>query len=79
MCVCKLQPPTTSKNKGRKERIVPIGAVAKESLINYLNCRSALLKRKKGNPNELFLNNHGKAMTRQGFFKILKKIANLKK
>ena len=53
--------------KGRKERIVPIGAVAKESLINYLNCRNALLKRKKGNPNELFLNNHGLAITRNGF------------
>lgn len=59
--------------KGSKERIIPIGDYAKEALINYLNIRNNLLKKE---PCDfLFLNNHGKGMTRQGFFKIIKKIA----
>lgn len=59
--------------KGSKERIIPIGDYAKNALISYLNIRSELLK--KDPCDLLFLNNHGKGMTRQGFFKILKKIA----
>ena len=60
--------------KGNKERIVPIGEIAKEYLINYLNCRNALLKRKNGNPTILFLNNHGKPITRNGFNFLLNNI-----
>ncbi len=60
--------------KGSKERIIPIGDYAlyflKEYLIKY---RSGMLKKEYND--YLFLNNHGKQMTRQGFFKILKKIA----
>ena len=60
--------------KGNKERIVPIGEVALKYLEIYLtNYRDALKKRYLCD--KLFLNNHGNAMTRQGFFKILKKIA----
>ena len=60
--------------KGSKERIVPIGEYAKEYLEKYIyEYRSSMLK--KENSEYLFLNNHGKKMTRQGFFKILKKIA----
>ena len=59
--------------KGSKERIIPIGDYAKNALINYLSIRGELLK--KVSCDLLFLNNHGKGMTRQGFFKILKKIA----
>ena len=60
--------------KGSKERIIPINDYANESLNNYiLYHRFNLFK--KGENNYLFLNNHGTKMTRQGFFKILKKIA----
>jgi integrase/recombinase XerD len=56
--------------KGRKERIVPVNPTAGEWTIRYIGRgRSFLLK----NPLErtLFLNARGKAMSRQGFFKIL--------
>lgn len=60
--------------KGSKERIVPIGDIAREYLSKYINeYRDSM---KKGYYTEkIFLNNHGKEMTRQGFFKIIKKIA----
>jgi len=63
--------------KGSKERIVPIGEIALEYLNIYLtNYRDSL---KKGYYTEnIFLNNHGKEMTRQGFFLIIKKIAKEK-
>lgn len=60
--------------KGSKERIIPIGEVALYYLKLYMiDYRSSLLKGK--NTDALFLNNHGTGMTRQGFFKILKKLA----
>lgn len=60
--------------KGSKERIIPIGDYALNALKNYIyEYRDTLLKK---NLNDyLFLNNHGKQMTRQGFFKIIKKLA----
>ncbi len=60
--------------KGSKERIVPIGEYAKEYLIAYLQNRNSLIKRKNGNPEELFLNNHGKPITRNGFNFLLNNI-----
>ena len=60
--------------KGSKERIVPLNDYATEALSNYiLYHRRSLFKH--GENNYLFLNNHGEKMTRQGFFKLLKKIA----
>lgn len=60
--------------KGSKERIIPIGDYALNSLSIYLNeYRAKLLKNI--SCDYLFLNNHGKKMTRQGCFKIIKKIA----
>ena len=60
--------------KGNKERIVPIGDIAIKYLEIYLNnYRDSLTKKKICN--KLFLNNHGNAITRQGFLKILKTIA----
>ncbi|MBT3922965.1 MAG: site-specific tyrosine recombinase XerD [Nitrospina sp.] len=57
--------------KGSKERIVPIGMVARRSLEDYLlNSRPFLAKGQK--VEELFLTRRAKAMTRQGFWKILK-------
>ncbi len=63
--------------KGSKERIIPIGDYAKEYLEKYIyEYRSSMLKKES---NEyIFLNNHGKQMTRQGFFKIIKKLAKEK-
>ena len=57
--------------KGSKERIIPINDVAINALNNYLeNYRPSMLK---GDINNyLFLNNHGKQMTRQGVFKMIK-------
>lgn len=63
--------------KGSKERIVPLNDYATETLNNYiLYYRPKLFKQKENN--YLFLNNHGNQMTRQGFFKTLKKIAKEK-
>ncbi|MDD7151582.1 MAG: tyrosine recombinase XerD [Clostridium sp.] len=60
--------------KGSKERIVPIGEYSSKYLSIYINeYRDSM---KKGYYTEkIFLNNHGKEMTRQGFFKIVKRIA----
>ena len=61
--------------KGSKERIIPIGDYALSALKIYINdYRSSLFKREVHD--YLFLNNHGKPMTRQGFFKIIKKLAS---
>ena len=61
--------------KGSKERFVPIGDYAIKYLKLYLDNRSELVKT---NTNKLFLNNHGKPISRQGFFKILKKLLHEK-
>ena len=59
--------------KGSKERIIPIGDYATIALYKYISeYRNSLIKF----PTDiLFLNNHGKKMSRSGFFKIIKKIA----
>lgn len=61
--------------KGGKERIIPIGDVALKYIKIYIEEHRDNLK-KKYLCDKLFLNNHGKEMTRQGFLKILKTIAN---
>lgn len=67
--------------KGSKERIVPISDVAIKYLKIYVkDYRNALVKNEQNN--YLYLNNHGKKMTRQGVFKMIKKITmekNIKK
>lgn len=60
--------------KGNKERIIPISDYALYYVEKYINeYRGSMLK--KGVNNYVFINNHGNAMTRQGFFKIIKKLA----
>ena len=61
-----------ARGKGSKERIVPMGEAAIEAVQNYtLGSRPRLLK---GRMSEiLFVSNRGTAMTRQGFWKLLKK------
>ena len=60
--------------KGNKERIVPIGSTACKYLKLYLE-EYRLSLTKNTICDNLFLNNHGKKLTRQGFFKNLKTIA----
>lgn len=64
--------------KGSKERIVPIGELAVDYLKIYIyEYRDSM---KKGYYTEnVFLNNHGKKISRQGFFLIIKEIAKEKK
>ena len=62
------------RGKGMKERIVPVGSVAVKCVNEYLhNSRQKMLKRKE--EKALFLNHHGRRLTRQGLWKILKKYA----
>lgn len=64
--------------KGNKERMVPFGDVCKSYLEIYINnYRSSLLK--KYVTDSLFLNNHGKKMTRQGFELIVNEITKKQK
>lgn len=60
--------------KGNKERIVPLGEYAKDYLIKYLDVRHELIKKKNGYYEELFLNNHGKPITRNGFNFLLNRL-----
>lgn len=57
--------------KGQKERIIPIGDQAIHWLERYLNeVRPQLLKKQRNN--YLFLNHHGRKLSRQGIWKNLK-------
>lgn len=62
------------RGKAGKERIVPMGSLAVRSCREYLeHGRPRLVK----DPGEdaLFVNHHGRRLTRQGFWKIVKKYA----
>lgn len=61
--------------KGNKERIIPIGDIATNILARYLSDGRPKLQSSTYTTKTLFLNHHGKGMTRQGFWKILKKLA----
>lgn len=60
--------------KGAKERIIPLGSVALKVLHDYSNRSRRKLLRKEDEVS-LFLNHHGQRLTRQGFWKIIKKYA----
>lgn len=60
--------------KGSKERVVPVGDIAVSALRTYLEgARPKLVADAK--EKALFVNHHGKRLTRQGFWKIVKKYA----
>ncbi|MCL6587207.1 MAG: site-specific tyrosine recombinase XerD [Anoxybacillus sp.] len=62
--------------KGNKERIIPVGRIALSALKMYIEeARPKLIHPKKRATDALFLNHHGERLTRQGFWKILKKLA----
>ena len=58
-------------NEGYSKRVVPLGRISKEALVEYLdNSRPYLLKTEDEKP--LFVNIMGNRLTRQGFWKIIK-------
>lgn len=61
--------------KGNKERITPIGGTAKSYLLKYLRAGRNKIEREYKS-DYVFLNKNGKKLTRQGFWKILKKYAH---
>lgn len=61
--------------KGGKERIIPIGEFALQALHTYMEVGRPSFMRQVSEQ-ALFLNHHGTQMSRQGFWKILKKYAN---
>ncbi|MBQ7611735.1 MAG: tyrosine-type recombinase/integrase [Spirochaetaceae bacterium] len=70
------------QGKGKKERLVPFGDVAKEKLLKYLDeGRNKLLNKKEVNNTKykgaVFLNVHGKRISRKGAWKRLQEIANI--
>ncbi|CAH1210394.1 Tyrosine recombinase XerD [Paenibacillus plantiphilus] len=58
-----------------KERIVPLGGVACEALSAYIHTMRCKLVKRDDSEQALFLNQLGTRMTRQGFWKIIKKHA----
>lgn len=62
--------------KGSKERVIPLGRSAQKKIERYLEeSRHILVKGRGGD--ELFVNRFGEKMTRQGFWKIIKRYALL--
>jgi len=62
--------------KGGKERLVPMGESAQEWIRDYLQHARPLLLKSRQN-DYLFPNRFGRSMSRQGFFKNIKKYARL--
>lgn len=60
---------------GNKERIIPIGRAASDAIKYYLDHGRPRFISTKHQDHALFLNHQGKRLTRQGFWKILKKLA----
>lgn len=60
--------------KGNKERIIPLGKLAQLAVHTYIEESRGRLKKKKVT-DALFLNHHGNRLTRQGYWKILKKLS----
>ncbi|MFC5988043.1 site-specific tyrosine recombinase XerD [Marinicrinis lubricantis] len=61
--------------KGSKERIIPLGKICIDFLNRYLSAARPVLTKKKPDEASLFVNQAGGRMTRQGFWKIIKKYA----
>lgn len=60
--------------KGNKERLIPVGMMAQKALAKYLTYgRPHIVKNRQ--EQALFLNRLGKRLTRQGFWKIIKQLA----
>jgi integrase/recombinase XerD len=64
----------TVKGKGSKVRAVPFGKWARDKLWSFLNQQRLLLLKGKSSP-FIFTNRSGKPLTRQGFWKIIRRYA----
>lgn len=60
--------------KGAKERLVPLGSIASKCVQDYISKGRPKLVRTY-EESALFVNHHGNRLTRQGFWKIIKKYA----
>lgn len=60
--------------KGNKERIIPMGEYASTSIQLYLEEGRPILIRNEDH-NYLFVNHHGRKMSRQGFWKLIRTVA----
>ncbi|MGZ4030839.1 MAG: site-specific tyrosine recombinase XerD [Tumebacillaceae bacterium] len=60
--------------KGSKERIIPLGTMALKTVSDYV-MRSRVKLLRDQSEESLFLNHHGQRLSRQGFWKIIKKYA----
>ncbi len=58
--------------KGNKERIIPLGRTAAAAIQEYLDKGRPQFIKKDQREESLFVNHHGRRLTRQGFWKILK-------
>ena len=63
------------RGKGRKERLVPFGAAAREALATYLKERQQLLEEKKQQSTALLLNLRGGRLTTRSVGRIVKGLA----
>ena len=62
--------------KGQKERVVPLGEAALEALDRYLKeSRDVLLENHRERTFHVFVTRRGQGMTRQNFFRRLRKLA----
>lgn len=61
--------------KGNKERIVPLGEAAVDAVQQYLLTARAKLVKSGHTDDGVFLSSHGKKMTRQAFWQMIKKYA----
>ncbi|MDR0206583.1 MAG: site-specific tyrosine recombinase XerD [Bacteroidales bacterium] len=63
--------------KGDKERLVPIGEIAQNAVLYYIDGFRNKLKVKKGMEDILFINRRGSALTREMIFIMVKELAQL--
>ena len=61
--------------KGDKERLVPVGSVAQEEILHYLNKIRPFVDVKRGYEDILFLNRRGRKLSRVMIFTIIKELA----
>ena len=62
--------------KGAKERLIPLGGVAKHDLERYFSDGRPVLARKQRGGGKIFLNAHGRPISRIAIFNIVKKWAS---
>lgn len=67
----------TCAGENIRPRIIPIGKMAKEALERYMDESRNLLVRSNEEEDHLFVNYHGKPITRQGLWKVLKEYGEM--